>query len=197
MCVRCTAWMIWFISVLHYLCFWMTNTNFLEFSDGLALSLPWCGFNHWPWYFHMLWVWPKKLIFKKRSPTQATGRSDQQIFFVSLGWLEWPSDCHSCLFSTCASFCSKAVETLAEGGGSEIQRVKEDAQKKVRQVEELLTKRILLLEEASLEAPRRVYLQWVHMQWAAFCSFFHQLSEFQQKQEPLPLLSIPWVPALF
>uniref|UniRef100_A0A8D1JIX3 CDK5 regulatory subunit-associated protein 2 n=1 Tax=Sus scrofa TaxID=9823 RepID=A0A8D1JIX3_PIG len=42
---------------------------------------------------------------------------------------------------------SKAVETLAEGGGSEIQRVKEDAQKKVRQVEELLTKRILLLEE--------------------------------------------------
>ncbi|XP_061056004.1 CDK5 regulatory subunit-associated protein 2 isoform X2 [Eubalaena glacialis] len=42
---------------------------------------------------------------------------------------------------------SKAVESLAEGGGSEIQRVKEDAQKKVRQVEELLTKRILLLEE--------------------------------------------------
>nr|XP_058927250.1 LOW QUALITY PROTEIN: CDK5 regulatory subunit-associated protein 2 [Kogia breviceps] len=42
---------------------------------------------------------------------------------------------------------SKAVESLAEGGGSEIQRVKEDAQRKVRQVEELLTKRILLLEE--------------------------------------------------
>uniref|UniRef100_A0ABK0LM70 CDK5 regulatory subunit-associated protein 2 n=1 Tax=Rattus norvegicus TaxID=10116 RepID=A0ABK0LM70_RAT len=42
---------------------------------------------------------------------------------------------------------SKAVESLAEGGGSEIQRVKEDARKKVQQVEELLTKRIHLLEE--------------------------------------------------
>uniref|UniRef100_A0A5F9C6Z6 CDK5 regulatory subunit-associated protein 2 n=1 Tax=Oryctolagus cuniculus TaxID=9986 RepID=A0A5F9C6Z6_RABIT len=42
---------------------------------------------------------------------------------------------------------SKAVESLAEGGGSEIQRVKEDARKKVEQVEELLTKRMLLLEE--------------------------------------------------
>ncbi|XP_076999626.1 CDK5 regulatory subunit-associated protein 2 isoform X3 [Tamandua tetradactyla] len=43
---------------------------------------------------------------------------------------------------------SKAVETLAaEGGGSEIQRVKEDAQKKVQQVEDLLTSRIFLLEE--------------------------------------------------
>ncbi|XP_075416523.1 CDK5 regulatory subunit-associated protein 2 isoform X2 [Tenrec ecaudatus] len=42
---------------------------------------------------------------------------------------------------------SKAVESLAEGGGSEIQRVKEEAQKKVQQVEDRLTKRILLLEE--------------------------------------------------
>ncbi|XP_036185728.1 CDK5 regulatory subunit-associated protein 2 isoform X4 [Myotis myotis] len=42
---------------------------------------------------------------------------------------------------------SKAVESLAEGGGSEVRRVKEDAQKKVQQVEDLLTKRILLLEE--------------------------------------------------
>ncbi|KAM4876951.1 CDK5 regulatory subunit-associated protein 2 isoform 3-T3 [Thomomys bottae] len=41
---------------------------------------------------------------------------------------------------------SKAVESLAEGGGSEIQRVKEDAQKKVQQVEDLLTRRIRLLE---------------------------------------------------
>nr|XP_030714723.1 CDK5 regulatory subunit-associated protein 2 isoform X2 [Globicephala melas] len=41
----------------------------------------------------------------------------------------------------------KAIESLTAGGGSEIQRVKEDAQKKVQQVEELLTKRILLLEE--------------------------------------------------
>ncbi|XP_014685861.3 CDK5 regulatory subunit-associated protein 2 isoform X1 [Equus asinus] len=42
---------------------------------------------------------------------------------------------------------SKAVESLAEGGGSEIQRVKEDARKKVQQVEDLLTKRIFVLEE--------------------------------------------------
>ncbi|XP_060056048.1 CDK5 regulatory subunit-associated protein 2 isoform X2 [Erinaceus europaeus] len=42
---------------------------------------------------------------------------------------------------------SKAVESLAEGGGSEIQRVKEDAQKKVQQVEDLLSKKICLLEE--------------------------------------------------
>nr|KAF6331571.1 CDK5 regulatory subunit associated protein 2 [Pipistrellus kuhlii] len=42
---------------------------------------------------------------------------------------------------------SKAVESLAEGGGSEVRRVKEDAQKKVQQVEDLLNKRILLLEE--------------------------------------------------
>ncbi|XP_006865738.1 PREDICTED: CDK5 regulatory subunit-associated protein 2 [Chrysochloris asiatica] len=42
---------------------------------------------------------------------------------------------------------SKAVESLAEGGGSEVQRVKEDARKKVQQVEDCLTQRILLLQE--------------------------------------------------
>ncbi|XP_052032610.1 CDK5 regulatory subunit-associated protein 2 isoform X2 [Apodemus sylvaticus] len=42
---------------------------------------------------------------------------------------------------------SKAVESLAERGGSEVQRVKEDARKKVQQVEDLLTQRIHLLEE--------------------------------------------------
>uniref|UniRef100_A0A8C5VU46 CDK5 regulatory subunit-associated protein 2 n=1 Tax=Microcebus murinus TaxID=30608 RepID=A0A8C5VU46_MICMU len=42
---------------------------------------------------------------------------------------------------------SKAVESLAEGGGSDIQQVKEDARKKVKQVEEVLNKRIVLLEE--------------------------------------------------
>ncbi|XP_068829853.1 CDK5 regulatory subunit-associated protein 2 [Capricornis sumatraensis] len=42
---------------------------------------------------------------------------------------------------------SKAVESLAGGGSSEVQRVKEDAQKKVRQLEDVLTKRIHLLEE--------------------------------------------------
>lgn len=42
---------------------------------------------------------------------------------------------------------SKAVESLAEGGGSEVRRVKEDARKKVQQMEDLLMKRIHLLEE--------------------------------------------------
>ncbi|XP_075761259.1 CDK5 regulatory subunit-associated protein 2 isoform X3 [Pelodiscus sinensis] len=42
---------------------------------------------------------------------------------------------------------SKAVESLAQGGDAEIQRVKEESQKKVQQVEEILTSRINLLEE--------------------------------------------------
>ncbi|XP_041488388.1 multiple epidermal growth factor-like domains protein 9 [Microtus oregoni] len=42
---------------------------------------------------------------------------------------------------------SKAVESLTKGGGSEVQRVKEDARRKVQQVEDLLTERIHLLEE--------------------------------------------------
>ncbi|XP_074149016.1 CDK5 regulatory subunit-associated protein 2 isoform X4 [Sminthopsis crassicaudata] len=42
---------------------------------------------------------------------------------------------------------SKAVESLAEGGGSEIQRVKEDAHKKMQQVEDHLTRKIFHLEE--------------------------------------------------
>ncbi|XP_032653818.1 CDK5 regulatory subunit-associated protein 2 isoform X4 [Chelonoidis abingdonii] len=42
---------------------------------------------------------------------------------------------------------SKAVESLAQGGDAEIQRVKEEAHKKVQQVEEILTSRINLLEE--------------------------------------------------
>uniref|UniRef100_A0A8B9PR84 CDK5 regulatory subunit-associated protein 2 n=1 Tax=Apteryx owenii TaxID=8824 RepID=A0A8B9PR84_APTOW len=42
---------------------------------------------------------------------------------------------------------SKAVESLAQGGDAEIQRVKEEAQKKVQEVEEVLTSRINLLEE--------------------------------------------------
>ncbi|KAH0507427.1 CDK5 regulatory subunit-associated protein 2 [Microtus ochrogaster] len=42
---------------------------------------------------------------------------------------------------------SKAVESLTEGGGSEVQCVKEDARRKVQQVEDLLTERIHLLEE--------------------------------------------------
>ncbi|XP_044848097.1 CDK5 regulatory subunit-associated protein 2 isoform X2 [Mauremys mutica] len=42
---------------------------------------------------------------------------------------------------------SKAVESLAQGGDAEIQRVKEEAHKKVQQMEEILTSRINLLEE--------------------------------------------------
>ncbi|XP_043386032.1 CDK5 regulatory subunit-associated protein 2 isoform X11 [Chelonia mydas] len=42
---------------------------------------------------------------------------------------------------------SKAVESLAQGGDAEIQRVKEEAHKKVQEVEEILTSRINLLEE--------------------------------------------------
>ena len=86
------------------------------------------------------------------------GRRDQQGSLVSLEPLESPADRHSCASYTFASFHSKAVESLAGGGGSEVQRVKEDAQKKVRQVEDVLTKRIHLLEEASLQAPRRLFL---------------------------------------
>nr|XP_038020829.1 CDK5 regulatory subunit-associated protein 2 isoform X3 [Anas platyrhynchos] len=42
---------------------------------------------------------------------------------------------------------SKAVESLAQGGDAEIQRVKEEAQKKLQEMEEILTGRINLLEE--------------------------------------------------
>uniref|UniRef100_A0A8C5SS47 CDK5 regulatory subunit-associated protein 2/Myomegalin coiled coil domain-containing protein n=1 Tax=Laticauda laticaudata TaxID=8630 RepID=A0A8C5SS47_LATLA len=43
--------------------------------------------------------------------------------------------------------CRKAVESLAQGGDAEIQRLKEDAEKKVQEVEASLTSRIQLLEE--------------------------------------------------
>lgn len=42
---------------------------------------------------------------------------------------------------------SKAVESLAQGGDAEMQRVKEEAQKKVQEMEEILTSRINLLEK--------------------------------------------------
>jgi len=44
---------------------------------------------------------------------------------------------------------SKAVESLAQGGDAEIQRVKEEAQKKMQEMEEILTSRINFLEEVS------------------------------------------------
>ncbi|KFV90824.1 CDK5 regulatory subunit-associated protein 2, partial [Eurypyga helias] len=42
---------------------------------------------------------------------------------------------------------SKAVESLAQGGDAERQRVKEEAQKKMQEMEEMLTSRINVLEE--------------------------------------------------
>ncbi|KGL95786.1 CDK5 regulatory subunit-associated protein 2, partial [Charadrius vociferus] len=42
---------------------------------------------------------------------------------------------------------SKAVESLAQGGDAEIQHVKEEAQKKMQEMEEILTSRINFLEE--------------------------------------------------
>lgn len=44
---------------------------------------------------------------------------------------------------------SKAVESLAQGGDAEIQRVKEEAQKKMQQIEENLTSKVNFLEEVS------------------------------------------------
>lgn len=44
---------------------------------------------------------------------------------------------------------SKAVESLAQGGEAEIQRVKEEAQKSMQEMEKILTSRINLLEEVS------------------------------------------------
>lgn len=44
---------------------------------------------------------------------------------------------------------SKAVESLAQGGDAEIQHVKEEAQKKMQEMEEALTSRINFLEEVS------------------------------------------------
>ncbi|KAM6297144.1 CDK5 regulatory subunit-associated protein 2 [Aegotheles albertisi] len=48
---------------------------------------------------------------------------------------------------------SKAVESLAQGGDAEIQRTKEEAQKKMQEMEEILTSRINFLEE-NLKAAR-------------------------------------------
>lgn len=77
-----------------------------------------------------------------------------------------------------------------------MQRVKEDAQKKVQQVEDLLNRRIFHLEEASPGAPRTVSPRsGLTVEWAESCSFFHKLAGFQQKCEP-PVFSASWGPAL-
>lgn len=84
------------------------------------------------------------------------------------------------------------MESLAEGGGSEVRRVKEDAQKKVQQVEDLLTKRIFLLEEASLETLWRLcFLQWVNNGVGSIVFLPHKLP---QTREPSSL-NLSGVPA--
>ncbi|XP_069868701.1 CDK5 regulatory subunit-associated protein 2 isoform X4 [Dipodomys merriami] len=80
---------------------------------------------------------------------------------------------------------SKAVESLAEGGGSEIQRVKEDAQKKVQQVEDLLTRRIRLLEGDVKAAQAELEKAFVgtEMEKALRLSLESQLAAMKKMQE--------------
>ncbi|ELR59113.1 CDK5 regulatory subunit-associated protein 2, partial [Bos mutus] len=78
---------------------------------------------------------------------------------------------------------SKAVESLAGGGGSEVQRVKEDAQKKVRQVEDVLTKRIHLLEEATAQAEMEKAFAGTESEKALRLSLESKLSEMKKMRE--------------
>ncbi|XP_040097709.1 CDK5 regulatory subunit-associated protein 2 isoform X3 [Oryx dammah] len=80
---------------------------------------------------------------------------------------------------------SKAVESLAGGGGSEVQRVKEDAQKKVRQVEDVLTKRIHLLEEdvKAAQAELEKAFAGTESEKALRLSLESKLSEMKQMRE--------------
>ncbi|KAI5138438.1 Cdk5 Regulatory Subunit-Associated Protein 2 [Manis pentadactyla] len=80
---------------------------------------------------------------------------------------------------------SKAVESLAEAGGSELQRVKEDARKKVQQVEDLLGKRILLLEEdvKAARAELEKAFAGTEMEKALRLSLENKLSEVKKMHE--------------
>uniref|UniRef100_A0A8C9DC76 CDK5 regulatory subunit-associated protein 2 n=1 Tax=Panthera leo TaxID=9689 RepID=A0A8C9DC76_PANLE len=80
---------------------------------------------------------------------------------------------------------SKAVESLAEGGGSEVQRVTEDAQKKVRQVEELLNKRIFHLEQdvKAAQAELEKAFAGTETEKALRLSLENKLSEMKKRQE--------------
>uniref|UniRef100_A0A8C9JJA1 CDK5 regulatory subunit-associated protein 2 n=1 Tax=Panthera tigris altaica TaxID=74533 RepID=A0A8C9JJA1_PANTA len=80
---------------------------------------------------------------------------------------------------------SKAVESLAEGGGSEVQRVTEDAQKKVRQVEELLSKRIFHLEEdvKAAQAELEKAFAGTETEKALRLSLENKLSEMKKRHE--------------
>ncbi|XP_016011423.2 CDK5 regulatory subunit-associated protein 2 isoform X2 [Rousettus aegyptiacus] len=80
---------------------------------------------------------------------------------------------------------SKAVESLAEGGGSEVRRVKEDAQKKVQQVEDLLTQRIFLLQEEvkAAQAELEKAFAGMKMEKALRLSLENKLSEMEKMHE--------------
>nr|XP_055157749.1 CDK5 regulatory subunit-associated protein 2 isoform X5 [Nyctereutes procyonoides] len=80
---------------------------------------------------------------------------------------------------------SKAVESLAERGGSEVQRVKEDAQKKVQQVEDLLTKRIFHLEEdvKAAQAELEKAFAGTETEKALRLSLENKLSEMKKRHE--------------
>ncbi|XP_012657916.1 CDK5 regulatory subunit-associated protein 2 isoform X1 [Otolemur garnettii] len=80
---------------------------------------------------------------------------------------------------------SKAVETLAEGGGSEVQRVKEDARRQVQQVEEALSAKILLLEEdvKAAQAELEKAFAGTEMEKALRLSLESKLSEMKKIRE--------------
>uniref|UniRef100_A0A673UDE6 CDK5 regulatory subunit-associated protein 2 n=1 Tax=Suricata suricatta TaxID=37032 RepID=A0A673UDE6_SURSU len=80
---------------------------------------------------------------------------------------------------------SKAVESLAEGRGSEVQRVKEDAQKKVRQVEDLLNRRIFHLEEdvKAAQAELEKAFAGTETEKALRLSLENKLSEMKKRHE--------------
>ncbi|XP_039090553.1 CDK5 regulatory subunit-associated protein 2 isoform X3 [Hyaena hyaena] len=80
---------------------------------------------------------------------------------------------------------SKVVESLAAGGGSEVQRVKEDAQKQVRQVEDLLNKRIFHLEEdvKAAQAELEKAFAGTETEKALRLNLENKLSEMKKKHE--------------
>ncbi|XP_032979380.1 CDK5 regulatory subunit-associated protein 2 isoform X3 [Rhinolophus ferrumequinum] len=80
---------------------------------------------------------------------------------------------------------SKAVESLAEGRSSEVRRVKEDAQKKVQQVEDLLTQRIFLLQQdvKAAQAELEKAFAGTETEKALRLSLENQLSEMKKMHE--------------
>ena len=67
--------------ILSSQCYPISQSAVREFPGGLvvkdsALSLPWPGFDLWPWNFYMPWVWQKK---KKKEKSMAITRQDARI----------------------------------------------------------------------------------------------------------------------